>query len=187
MEGGVTMTPTAEEKRGMIECPACHKFNVAGEDNCVSCGYDLPADPVSHDRLHKTLLKDPISNLKFHEVSTLPSTATAAEAAKVMIETGHGSILLTEGAEVIGIFTERDLLYKVLGRGLSIATTRVQEVMTRDVETVHPSDPVAMALHKMALVGCRHLPVMDAAKCLGIVSIRNIVAYFASKIPQKTT
>jgi CBS domain-containing protein len=176
---------TAEEKRGMIECPACHKLNVAGEDNCVSCGYDLPADPVPHDRLHKTLLRDPISNLKYHEVTRLPSTATAEEAAKVMIDTGHGSVLLTENGHVTGIFTERDLLYKILGRGLSIRTTRVQEVMTRAVETVHPADPVAMALHKMALVGCRHLPVMDGENCLGIVSIRNIVAYFAAKIPHR--
>lgn len=168
---------------GMIECPMCHKRNVIGSDTCASCGHDLedvPARPK--DAVEKSLLDDAVSNLEYHEPIFVDASATVASAVKEMIRGQHGSVIVTSGSDIIGIFTERDIIYKVYGQGRTPEATPIRDVMTATVESLVPADPVAGALHKMAFIGCRHLPVLDGAKCVGIVSVRSLVRYFAEKI-----
>ncbi len=168
---------------GMIECPMCHKKNVLGSDNCVSCGHDLEDVPARQkDQLSKSLLADAVSNLDYHEPIYIDIGATVADAIRDMFAGKHGSIVIRDGSDIAGIFTERDIIYKVLGQGKDPANTPIRDVMTKNIESLVPEDPVAGALHKMAFIGCRHLPVMEGARCVGIVSVRSLVRYFAEKI-----
>ena len=94
-------------------------------------------------------------------------------AAKLMAKKGVGAVLVVEGERLIGIFTERDIAFRVVARGLDAQTTRLADVMTPAPETVDPDKPFGYALLRMQERGFRHLPVVKEGKIVGIVSARS--------------
>ena len=113
---------------------------------------------------------------KGHEVLTATSDMTVYECIASMVKHNVGSILITEGDHVVGIFTERDYLRRIALKGRSSKTTKVDEVMTRDVLTVDASHTVERCLSIMTQQKCRHLPVLDEeGELTGIVSIGDCV------------
>lgn len=107
------------------------------------------------------------------EIVGIPPTASVRDAAVRMVEARVGAILVIDGDRLAGIFTERDLLNRVVARGLDPDTTRLAEVMTPDPQTAAPDMPLTTALAMMA-EGCyRHLPVIDGKQLLGTVSARD--------------
>jgi len=105
-------------------------------------------------------------------VSVSP-TATVAEAATVMGGHHVGSALVMDDEELVGIFTERDIL-KALSQDFDAPTHQVTNWMTRDPKTVRPDTSVNEALQLMLSEGFRHLPVCDGARPVGIVSLRDV-------------
>lgn len=108
-------------------------------------------------------------------VLTVPPTTTVAEAATMMGERRVGSALVTEDDELLGIFTERDIV-RALGQDFGAAERPVSEWMTPDPTTVPPETPASEALKTMLDGGFRHLPVSENDQVLGIVSIRDLSA-----------
>lgn len=104
---------------------------------------------------------------------TCPPETTVRETAQLMAERKVGAILVVAQGKLAGIFTERDALVRVLAAGRDPATTRVDEVMTRDVNTISPDRPVLHALHEMHENGFRHVPVVENEAPVGMVSIRD--------------
>lgn len=104
---------------------------------------------------------------------TVPADATVARAARLMQENRIGAVLVTEGARLAGIFTERDALFRVIAEGRDPGTTLVSEVMTRDPLVIAPGKPFVHALHMMYEGGFRHVPVVDNGRLLGMVSARD--------------
>ena len=106
-----------------------------------------------------------------------PVTATGAttvlEAALLMKKTGKGALLVVDGSRLIGIFTERDALFRVLAVGRDPASTRLGEVMTPQPLTIQADQPFLQALRIMHKGGFRHLPVVEFDRPLGIVSARD--------------
>ena len=91
-----------------------------------------------------------------------------------MAEVRCSSILLCEGDELQGIFTERDLLMRVVAAGLDPAKTLVGQVMTRDPDRIEASAPVIEAIRRMD-EGCfRHMPVVEGNQIIGVVSWRDL-------------
>jgi CBS domain-containing protein len=89
-----------------------------------------------------------------------------------MSERDVGSIVVMNGEEIVGIFTERDYMQSIALEGRSSKETEVQEVMSSEVATVSPEKPLEECLHLMTKLRCRHLPVVDDNENLvGIVSI----------------
>jgi CBS domain-containing protein len=105
-------------------------------------------------------------------LSVAPST-TVAEAATMMGERRVGSALVMEGDALLGIFTERDIV-KALGADFDAAKHQVAEWMTRNPTTVPPESPARDALKTMLDGGFRHLPVLEADKVIGVVSMRDL-------------
>jgi CBS domain-containing protein len=101
---------------------------------------------------------------------------TVHEAARRMAERACGSILVTEDSRLLGIFTEHDLLNRVVVPGLDPATTSLADVMTSDPETIGADEPVGDAIRRMDEGSFRHLPVLDRGRVLGIISVRDIPA-----------
>ena len=95
------------------------------------------------------------------------------KAAKLMARRKVDAILVVEGQRLVGIFTERDIAFRVVARGLDPKMTRLAEVMTPTPKTVDPDKPFGFALLRMHEGGFRHLPVVREGKILGIVSARN--------------
>jgi CBS domain-containing protein len=130
-------------------------------------------------------------NLKVDSVSRLHPTPpwrvtpeqTVAEAVALMRQQCVGCLLVCRGDELLGIFTERDLMRRVLAAGLPLSTA-VGECMTRDPVVVHPKDSIAAAVRRMEEGGYRHLPVVDAdGKPTGVLSVKRIVHYLAEHFP----
>jgi len=107
-------------------------------------------------------------------LSIVPST-TVAEAATTMGERRIGSALVMEDDQLLGIFTERDIV-RALGQDFGAAERPVSEWMTPDPVTVPPDTPAAEALKTMLEGGFRHLPVTEGDQIAGIVSIRDLSA-----------
>lgn len=88
-----------------------------------------------------------------------------------MVDLNVGSILVVDGDEVAGIFTERDYLRRIVLEGRTSKTTRVEEVMTKDVIAVPLTHTVNECLAIMTEAKCRHLPVVEDGALVGIISI----------------
>jgi CBS domain-containing protein len=109
---------------------------------------------------------------------TVNATATVFDAVRVMIGRGAGSVVVKDAqGGVAGIFTERDLLRRVVGEGKDPKATTIASVMTPDVRKVPPSEPVMEVLRVMVEHGYRHMMVGEDGRTLGIVSIRDLMAW----------
>jgi CBS domain-containing protein len=95
---------------------------------------------------------------------------TVAAAVEVLNHNQVGSVLVMDGTRLIGIFTERDILRRVVGERRDPASTRVSEVMTRDLVVMRPSSSVVDAMRVISEKRIRHVPVVDGATVVGVVS-----------------
>ncbi len=108
---------------------------------------------------------------KGRQVFCVAPGTSVKEAAALMAERHVGAVLVQEGAQVLGIFSERDLLTRVVLRDLPVEKTPVREVMSKDMVYVTPDTPVCEAMAVMTERRCRHLPVMEGGELKGMVSI----------------
>jgi len=85
-----------------------------------------------------------------------------------------GSVLVMDGRRLVGIFTERDLLVRVVAAGLEPTATRIGKVMTLDPDTIDAAAPIIEAIRRMDEFCYRHLPVVERGRVVGIVSWRDL-------------
>jgi CBS domain-containing protein len=104
---------------------------------------------------------------------TAPPQTTVSDAARLMASHNAGAVLVVEGEELVGIFTERDVVFRVIAKDLESATTRLEAVMTPSPLTLGPTRPYGQALLLMHEHGFRHVPVVEDGRAIGIVSSRN--------------
>jgi CBS domain-containing protein len=102
-----------------------------------------------------------------------PPETLVSDAAKLMASKKVGAIIVVDGGILVGIFTERDVVCRVVARGLDARATRIADVMTREPHTIEPDRPFGYALLIMHQQGFRHLPVIEDGKPIGIVSARS--------------
>jgi CBS domain-containing protein len=130
-------------------------------------------------------------NLKVDSVSRLNPTGplrieperTVADAVQLMRERRVGCLLVCRDDRLLGVFTERDLMRRVLAAGLPL-TTPVADCMTADPVVVGPKEPIGAAVRRMEEGGYRHLPVVDeAGRPLGVLSVKRVVHYLAEHFP----
>jgi CBS domain-containing protein len=114
-------------------------------------------------------------------VSTISPDATVLEGARLMNEHRIGSLVVIEDGQVVGMFTERDVLRRVVGEQRDPAQTRVDEVMTTEVVCCTPETTIAEARGAMKNRRVRHLPLVDDERRLqGLISIGDLNAYETS-------
>ena len=113
-------------------------------------------------------------SLRREEVLCGAADETVASAAKRMAEACCSSILICEGEELRGIFTERDLLVGVVAAGREPSATPLAEVMTRDPDTIDAAAPVVDAIRRMDEGNFRHLPVLEDGRIVGVISWRDL-------------
>ncbi|MSP47782.1 MAG: CBS domain-containing protein [Alphaproteobacteria bacterium] len=110
------------------------------------------------------------------DILALPPEASVREAARRMADRRIGATLVTEAGTLVGIFTERDVMTRVVAAGLDPDTTRIRQVMTANPATVAPDQRALDALKVMHEGGFRHLPVVENGRAVGIVSLRDFLS-----------
>ncbi len=131
-------------------------------------------------RLDESLLNEPVSLLPHVPPVIVTSSTTVTDAIHLMRENKIGCVLVRQENSVIGIFTERDLLNRVIGPRLDIDQTEIGSVMTADPETLAIDAPIAFALNLMGEGAFRRLPLVDdSGQPVGMLSVKHIVQYLA--------
>jgi CBS domain-containing protein len=102
---------------------------------------------------------------------------TVLEVAQAMVERNIGAVPVLKDGELVGIFSERDLMKRVVVAGLNPGTVRVGDVMTEDPLTVSPREEVENCMQLMRRHGFRHLPICDGKALKGVVSLRDIMLH----------
>ena len=163
-------------------CPVCRFGNFPGDDTCANCGADLwNADtPQGITTFHGELLGLHLDELGLPAPNLIDADATIDEAVRRMQGDGVDCLLVTEADALVGIFTDRDAILKVAGRATAGRTIR--EVMTHDPVILRSGDPVAVAIHKMAVGGFRHVPFVKAGVPVGVVSARDVFRHLAADL-----
>lgn len=100
---------------------------------------------------------------------------TVLEAAREMSALNIGAVPVSEGGRLVGVFSERDMMCRVICEGLDPATTRVREVMTPDPCVVSPYETIEKCMFLMKQHGFRHLPVCVDDRIIGIISLRDLL------------
>lgn len=95
--------------------------------------------------------------------------------ARRMSDRNIGAVAVLDGDSLAGVFSERDVMSRVVAQGLDPDDTPVSMVMTREIVVASPEDNLDSALQKMHSVGSRHLPVVEDGRLVGMISIRDLL------------
>jgi CBS domain-containing protein len=110
-----------------------------------------------------------------HPLFHVSPAATVREVARTMSEHKIGAIAVLDAGKLVGIFSERDVLTRIVAEGRNPEDTCVDSVMTKDIIVAAPADDINEALQKMHDCNCRHLPIVESGRLVGMISIRDLL------------
>lgn len=118
---------------------------------------------------------------KGSDIISVAPGETVVKAAQLMNERGIGGLVVTEGKRLAGIFTERDILRRVVAQRRDPTTTKVADVMTTPVTACGPDTPIDDCAAMMTAKRIRHLPVVGDTGLVGVITIGDVLAYQVSE------
>jgi CBS domain-containing protein len=143
-------------------------------------------EPRTKPVFDEKVLDRPISSITIRPAVIVPEGTLLADAVRQMRDRRIGSTMVTRNGMLTGIFTERDLMKRVVLGEMDPHSTSVENLMSRNPELLTPAHPIAYALNAMSLGGFRHVPLVDAnRRPVGIISVRDIVDYLAEFFKDK--
>ena len=150
-------------------CPVCRFDNFEGEDTCTNCGADLSASDIPQPLAdyHATILGEHLFALGVGEPIIVAPAMPVSEAIRTMHAAGVDCLLVCDEDRLVGIFTDRDAVVKAAGKKLDAFDVR---------------DTLAIAIHKMAVGGFRHIPIMDGDRPLGVVAAADVFRHIAASL-----
>ena len=128
------------------------------------------------------IAKVPVLELMSKNPVTVSPDASVSEAAELIRDRGVGSLIIVDGQTPVGIVTERDLVTKVMASGRSLSGTKVRDVMSTPLVSVHPHMETVEAAQKMAKLKIRRLAVIDSGKLVGLIAENDILRIFPQLI-----
>lgn len=162
-------------------CPACGTDNLIGADVCDNCGSEIAGGvPQPAVTFQGQLLGVRVRDLPMAQPHTVDLDSDAVEAIGRMQREEADCVLVMDGERLVGIFTDRDAVLKVAGR--SAGPVAIRDVMTPDPVVLRDDDSVAVAIHKMAVGGFRHVPIMYQGKPIGVISAKVIFQHLAERL-----
>ncbi len=133
--------------------------------------------------LAQSLRTDPVSRLALRPVCSVDAATSIDQTLRSMVDRRTGCALVTEGEQLVGIFTERDFVDRVVAADLDVGQP-ISGVMTRTPKTIKNSDSIQNAIELMEGCGCRHLPVLgEDAQPAGVLSVKDVVHYLVGYFP----
>ena len=163
-------------------CPSCGHENLQGVDECENCGADLRTSDVPRpgSSFEEWLVEQPLRALRPAVPLTVAPETGLSEAVRRLQQASAACLVVEQGGQLRGILTERDLLLRT--GGLALDGVSVGELMTADPVVLHPDDSVALAIHKMAVGGFRHVPLVENGHATGVVSAADLFRYILDAI-----
>lgn len=168
----------------MITCPDCGYENIPGADACEQCQQSLSTltEPSPTSSIERNIAEDRIELLGPKQpVSVSPGTPIS-EVLDLLVAHSIGCVIVEENGQLVGIFSERDALFRINTDASQVGERPVSEFMTPSPETLEITDKIAFALHRMDLGGYRHIPILSGGKVTGIISIRDILRYMTERL-----
>jgi len=146
--------------------------------------YTSSGDPEERS-ITPAVFNDTVGVLGPAQPICLRESATVGDASQRMVQARQAAVLVVDAAgRLSGIFTERDLLTRVVGRGLDPRTTALSAVMTSKPEVLSLRDRVAYAVHCMSVAGYRTVPLVDGeSRPVGIVTVSDVIRWLADLFP----
>jgi CBS domain-containing protein len=147
---------------------------------------EVEHEPAPPRRLYEHLIREPIGKSDPRPAVCVNPRTSVADAIALMKQHGVGCVLVEVDRRLAGIFTERDVLFRVVGNGREAARTPVADVMTPDPECLTMQDELAWVLNMMAVGGFRHVPIVDdAGRPVAVISVRHIVERLVEFFPNE--
>ncbi len=168
-----------------MRCTSCGHDNLPGADHCEVCHASLVHESTPFTRIESaikhSLNEDKVATLQPVEAVSVPEDTSLDVAVRTMREHNIGCLLVTDPeGKLTGIFTERDLLYKVAAKLDDLSSRPVGDYMTRDPEVIREDQLLASALQRMMVGDLRHLPLVDEdGRPKKILSSRDMINYVA--------
>ena len=135
--------------------------------------------------LGQSILEATIRNLEPKAALTVRETTSIETALALMLQHNIGAVVVEREGRPVGIFSERDLLRRVVAAGIDRGRA-VEEVMTPDPQTLGLDDAIAFALNRMSVGGYRHVPIVDGGgRVAAVLSQRDVVDYIVSLLPTR--
>ncbi|MGD9857621.1 MAG: CBS domain-containing protein [Planctomycetaceae bacterium] len=160
-------------------CPHCGTDNIDGIDACDECGQSLTGLHEPGSDLERSITQHPVRALVPKKAVTVSASVSVRGAVQEMVRQRIGCLLIEQNGRIIGIFTERDVLNRVLP-DRSALDRPVSEFMTSSPATICLTDSIAYAMHAMSVGGYRHLPVAGAGgESAGIISARDLLRFLS--------
>ncbi len=137
-----------------------------------------------------TLLREPATSLKTRKPIVMGTSDSVTDAMRAMKAEHRGVVLVTEdggpGSAIVGIFTERDVLFRIVDGGRNPAVLALGDVMTPDPECLSDDQSVAEVLTQMSVGGYRHVPIVDPSRRpVFVVSVKDVVQFLVDAFPRE--
>ncbi len=160
-------------------CPHCGHDNIEGIDACEECGQSLTGMHEAASPLERSITEHSVGVLAPKRPVTVSAAVTVQEAVNELVRHRIGCLLVEDEGAITGIFTERDVLNRVLPDRTALEKP-VSECMTASPEMVSRTDSIAYAMHAMSVGGYRHLPVSGTdGEPIGIISARDLLRFLS--------
>jgi CBS domain-containing protein len=143
--------------------------------------------PQPKSGLQERLMEDSIAALSPAEAITVPAEVPVSKALELMKRSRVGCVVVMEGRQVAGIFSERDFLLKLADSERVLELVPLREVMTAKPVVLSPEDPIRYAVHEMSVGGFRHIPLVRNNEPVGVISIKDVFAYLGCEIRKPDT
>jgi CBS domain-containing protein len=165
-----------------MQCPVCGHDNLIGTEVCDNCGADLAGHdvPQATTTFQGRLLGEHLDELGAPPPLTVGPDTPVDVAIMQMNEAGTDCVLVTVDDRLVGIFTDRDAVVKAAGKRLD--AFHVRDFMTPDPVVLRHDDPIAIAIHKMAVGGFRHIPITENGRPTGVVTARDVFHHLAEML-----
>ena len=176
-----------EAGTGGMRCPSCGFDNLVGADICDNCGADIFGHdtPGQAPSFKGELMGEHLDRLG----APAPITVTPDTPLDAAIAQMHAAetdcVLVIADERLVGIFTDRDAVVKTAGKRLE--SFHVRDFMTPDPVVLRHDDPIAVAIHKMAVGGFRHIPIVEDGRPTGVVTARDVFHHLASSMDRASS
>jgi CBS domain-containing protein len=163
-----------------VPCPSCGFENLVGAEICDNCGADIWGNDVPQQALafKGELLGEHLNRLGAPPPLTVAPETPVDEAIGRMQAAEVDCLLVVADDRLVGIFTDRDAVVKVAGKKTD--AFHIRDFMTPDPVVLRHDDPIAVAIHKMAVGEFRHIPIVEDGRPTGVVTARDVFHHLAA-------